>query len=95
MEYCREKEGGGARGVFKRVRDNCDARDIDRKKKKEKIGKLNKGYIWLAKAAREKKEGKAKGGVLVDTRKRIKFHEAIDWKYEMKVTRVKVDKRNK
>lgn len=44
---------------------------LERKNEREWLGKLGKGFNWVAKEAkRENKRGRAKGGVLVGIKKR-------------------------
>lgn len=35
MEYCKNKEGEGVRGILKRIRSNRHTGDVDRKRKRE------------------------------------------------------------
>ncbi|OXU18855.1 hypothetical protein TSAR_002342 [Trichomalopsis sarcophagae] len=58
---------------------------LEKNKDSEWLNKLNKEYVWIAReAVREKKKGRAKGGVLVvgvGIKKNIKIDSVEEWKF--------------
>lgn len=66
---------------------------LEKKWEKKEIEKMDKGYTWCAKAAvREKKKGRAKGGVIVGIKKAIELEEIFEWEYGIVIKGVKIEK---
>lgn len=66
---------------------------LEKDREKDWLGRLDKKYVWVAKAAsRESKRGRAKGGVLVGIKKEMNMSRAYEWEYGVIVEGVWVDK---
>lgn len=66
---------------------------LEKQKEKMTIKKLDKGYKWIAKAAkRENKKGRAKGGVLVGIKKGVAYKSAKEWGYGIVISEVRIEK---